>query len=300
MADTKKTMDYARRVSASLDLIEKRLDEDLTLEELARAAGFSPYHFHRLFTAFTGESLGRVIRRLRLEQAARLLAQSPKRVTDVALEAGFASLEGFERAFAAHFAASPSQYRQASRQGQPLADPARLRGRPVLHTFTNQGVPMQVEIKTFAPLHMISLRHVGPYQDVGPTWGTLCAWAAAKGLFSGDREPVFAGIGYDVPNLVPADELRYDACISVPQGTMVDGDVRLLDVPGGEYAVYLHKGPYSGLAQAYQQFYGVWLPLSGRQLGAHPGLEVYLNTPERTPPQELLTEIRLPLAPQSA
>lgn len=62
-------------------------------------------------------------------------------------------------------------------------------------------------------------------------------------------------------------------------------------IPGGTYAKTIHKGPYSGLGDAWSRFMGVWLPKSGRTLGAGAMFEVYKNTPENAKPEDLVTEL---------
>ena len=69
--------EYQRRINRAQDYIEQHLGTPLTLAEIARAACFSPYHFHRLYTALTGEPLHAFIRRVRLERAANLLRITP-------------------------------------------------------------------------------------------------------------------------------------------------------------------------------------------------------------------------------
>ena len=62
--------------------------------------------------------------------------------------------------------------------------------------------------------------------------------------------------------------------------------------------VLTHRGPYEGLGESYRWLYGVWLPASGREPRHAPPFEVYHNSPKDTPPDQLLTEIHLPLAPR--
>jgi len=83
-----------------LEYIDRRLDDQLELDTLAKVANFSSFHFHRLFAAWFGETLGDYVRRRRLETAAfRLVAQPRLPVTQVALSVGFGSTEAFARAF---------------------------------------------------------------------------------------------------------------------------------------------------------------------------------------------------------
>ena len=64
---------------------------------------------------------------------------------------------------------------------------------------------------------------------------------------------------------------------------------------GGRYAVATHKGPYSELSKTYRSLYGGWLPQSGHRLRDVPAFEQYLNSPQNTRPEDLLTLIHVPL-----
>ena len=104
---------------AVIEYIDRHLDEELDLATLADVAHFSPFHFHRLFRALTGEALGDYLRRRRLEMAAmRLRSQLQVPVLQIALGVGFGSAEAFARASAARFGCSPTQWRnQQARSG---------------------------------------------------------------------------------------------------------------------------------------------------------------------------------------
>lgn len=111
--------DYQARVVRVLRHIQEHLDGALDLQELARVACFSSFHFHRVFAAMTGETIADHVRRLRLERAAMQLRSSPRPVIQVALDAGYQAHEAFTRAFKAAFGVSPAQFRHAS-QPEPL------------------------------------------------------------------------------------------------------------------------------------------------------------------------------------
>src|SRR5262249_24900612 len=110
---------YHERILRVLVHVQERLDEDLPLEDLARVACFSPYHFHRVFTALVGESVKEHVRRLRRERAAHRLRHTDEPVTRIAFDAGFQAHESFTRAFRALFGVSPSRYRGAHRPPAP-------------------------------------------------------------------------------------------------------------------------------------------------------------------------------------
>jgi AraC family transcriptional regulator len=91
--------------------IREHLNEPLPRDVLAEVAGFSIPHFHRVFTAQTGESAASYIRRMRLERAARKLRMGAVDITEVALAAGYDSHAAFGKAFKGQFGLSPSEFR---------------------------------------------------------------------------------------------------------------------------------------------------------------------------------------------
>lgn len=152
---------------------------------------------------------------------------------------------------------------------------------------------MEVEVKQFPKMRVAAVRHTGPYQECGKAWKTLCGWAGRKGLLGPATKCL--GVSYDDPEVTPPDKLRYDACVSVGPDVEGEGDVVILEVGGGEYASALHKGAYQRLNETFAQLCGVWGPQSGREFRNAPSIEVYLNDPDRTPEEELLTEVLVPL-----
>ncbi|WP_394820698.1 GyrI-like domain-containing protein [Pendulispora albinea] len=152
---------------------------------------------------------------------------------------------------------------------------------------------MNVVIKHTPTRKIAFIRHIGPYQDVGPTFARLMTWAGPKGLLGPGATVV--GVPCDNPKVTPKSELRYDAGVVVADDFKGDDEVGVRELPGGEHAVVCHEGPYSELPKAYDFLVGVWLPASGRQMGAAPPYEVYLRDASTTPPEELRTEIYLPL-----
>ena len=152
---------------------------------------------------------------------------------------------------------------------------------------------MEVRFETRKPVRVAFVRHIGPYQECGVAWETLCKFAAGQGLFSPDTLRI--GIGHDSPEITPADQLRYDACLTVDDQFQPTGEIRIQELPGGEYAVIAHRGPYAGLPDAYRWIFREWLPASRRQLRSGPCFEIYVNDPTTTPPEDLITEIYIPL-----
>src|SRR2546430_2581137 len=106
---------YLARVNRVIDHIDANLAAPLDLGALAEVAHFSPWHFHRVFQAMTGETVVERVRRRRLEIAAsRLLSSPPVPALRIALDVGFGSAEVFSRAFRAHFGVTPTAWRRGA------------------------------------------------------------------------------------------------------------------------------------------------------------------------------------------
>ena len=107
---------YLERIQEGIDYIESRLDEEIPLADVARAAGVSQWHFQRIFKALTGETLKTYIRSRRFANSLDRLLTTKLRILDIALLAGFDSQESFARAFKMSFGLTPQEYRRLGKK----------------------------------------------------------------------------------------------------------------------------------------------------------------------------------------
>lgn len=105
-------MDKIQRISEVLHYIEEHLDEIASYEQVADIFYFSPYYFHRLFSAVVGKPITVYIRERRLAKASMLLTDPNKPITSVCFECGFNSSQSFCRSFKNSYGISPSEYRR--------------------------------------------------------------------------------------------------------------------------------------------------------------------------------------------
>ncbi|MFC3551698.1 GyrI-like domain-containing protein [Lysobacter cavernae] len=277
---------YSARIEKVVAFISTRLDQPLTLAQLAEAGHFSPYHFHRVYSGLMGETVANTVRRLRLHRAASELLGSDRGIAAIARHAGYGSVSAFSRAFANTYRCAPAAFRKR-RVVLPAEGPGRA-------TPSSQEPSMySAQINTFVPTRVVALPHQGDYMQIGETFGRLMAWAGERDLLQpGTRS---FGIYYDVPAATPKDELRSDACLALPADTPLADGMRWLEIAGGRHAVVVHTGPYTELDRAYDWLFCQWLPNSFEEAGNAPVFEEYLNDPGSLPPAEWRTAICLPL-----
>jgi AraC family transcriptional regulator len=265
--------EYEQRVNRVLDHIRAHLADELSLETLAQVAAFSPFHFHRIFKAMTGENLRELIQRTRLEGAAsRLRYDAGADILVVALDHGFSSASAFTRAFKERFGMTPSAWREdrnlrtADRKPCTAPDPVGALQGSSSASHAGEEDLMKVTIQNLPAYHVAYFRNLGPYGaggNIPETWQKLSRWAQARDLWTADR--LCIGIALDDPMVTEPAKCRYDACIVIPAGYQADGGVNVADVPGGKHATAEFRGSSLDIGRAWMELYGRWLPESGYQ-----------------------------------
>src|SRR5262245_17935595 len=109
------TTDALERLCRARDLLREVHDRSVTIDEVAREAAMSPFHFIRLFSAVFGETPHQAQSRSRLDRARLMLVNGERSVTEICMEVGFSSHGSFSTLFARRVGVSPSEYRRRAR-----------------------------------------------------------------------------------------------------------------------------------------------------------------------------------------
>jgi AraC family transcriptional regulator len=298
---------YAVAVERIVLRITSTLDEALELGALAHEAALSPFHFHRVFRGMVGETPLEMHRRLRLERSASQLLTRDAAVTTIAFGAGYETHEAFTRAFRQAYGTSPSAFRQGAAESRArgarrpqieLAAPSGVHFSPETRHFTIRFVTgetmIDVTLEEMPELRVATVPHVGPYNRISEAFERLGALAGPVGLFQPNA--MMLAIYYDDPETTPAEQLQSDAGITVPREMPLPNGVVEKRIHAGRYARTTHVGPYTTLGDAWSRLMGEWLPKSGERVGSGASFEVYRNNPTNAPPEQLRTDLYLPIA----
>lgn len=284
--------DHRRRIEAALRYIAEHLDRPLHLEEVARVAHASPFHFHRVFSALVGEPVGRYVTRKRLEVAALRLAYEPSRsVTEIALSCGYSSTSNFSKAFSAYFGCSPSRVRTpdpalptavgtlTARYGKdfrpadlfwlpPADDESALRAEA-------RALAREVRFATIEAIPVACLASPEGYDFAAllRTWEELVAHALELGIATPDVDAY--GIAYDSPVLTAPELCRYHACVPCPPTIDLPSPLFRAEIPAGRYAVFRYVGDVAGVEAMYRRIYSAWLPYSALAVDDFTAFEHY-------------------------
>lgn len=273
---------YEARIRRVLDYIFDNPAGDHSLDRMADVAAMSRFHWHRVFHAMTGETCAQASRRIRLHRAACWLVQSDRPVATIARDAGYGSVQSFTRAFGDAYGQAPAEFRRHGR----------IAPAPV---FTREGhkTMYDVEIENHPDRRLLALPHKGSYMNIGKAFENLAAAITARGRWPDVRASV--GVYYDDPTAVAEEDLRSHAGVVVDANTAGEDGLEDVTLAGGRFAVLHYKGPYAGIPKAYPYLYGEWLASSGEEPRDAPSFEVYLNNPMDTAPEDLLTDICMPI-----
>ncbi|WP_197326278.1 AraC family transcriptional regulator [Ralstonia solanacearum] len=267
---------YGQRIARVVEAILADPGAPHTVESLAAVAHLSPYHFHRIYRALTGESIAATVQRVRLARAAHRLTGAGEPVSAVALDVGYDSPQAFARAFRGFAGVSPSAF-HARQQSLSSAQ-------------TGTGVP-HVELIELAPIEVVCLRHDGPVATIGQTFRTLMRTLHAGQTLPDTPDRI--GICRGDPEL--RDTFRYDAAAVPPTRGLPPDSLERARIEGGLYACHRLIGPYALIAPTFEALFGGWLPHSGYAPDDRPALEFYRSPPSPTQRRDCVTDLLIPL-----
>lgn len=270
-------MDYRQALERAIVYIEEHLGDDLKVEEVARAAGYSYYHLNRQFSAVLGESVGSYLKKRRLADAAKKLIYTDRKIIDIALENGFESAEAFSRAFKAVYKASPRSYR-ANRFDTYISAKERLDSGLLDHLVRNVTVhPAIVELP---PIKLAGLRGETTLNDnrLPLLWQRFRAAMAeipnkkenARGF--GVCEACHENTLYSMNNDILFTEV---AGVEVDSFDGLPDRFVAKELPGGRYAVFTHRGTLQKLPQTFGYIWGTWFLSGGEEMDWREDFELY-------------------------
>jgi AraC family transcriptional regulator len=275
------SQEYTRRIDRVIDHLRDNLDKPLKLEDLAKVACFSEYHFHRVFAAMTGETLNDFTTRMRLEKAARLLKRTRNSATEIALECGFSSSATFSRSFNKAFDTSPTRYRKSGELKNSKICKELFPKHEYLLPMTEaeKKAAFPVEIRKFPAWDVAYIRVSNAFEDgkVLKALAKMIEWLKSEKIY--DKGTLF-GMAIDDPAVTPKHLYRYEVCFA-PNNKDVSmgcaGEISRMKIPSRTYGVARVSGDIKWVATAWDYLLGSWLIKSDYEPDDAPGFEIFLD-----------------------
>ena len=291
---------YQKRINLVIDQISKNLDKSYSLDELAKIAHFSPYYFHRIFTAVLGESVNSYTNRVRIEKAAKLLSFSSKDLSSIAFECGFSSPSTFSRSFKNYFDLSPSAFRKSgdNKNRKICKELHPMENYLCDMTLEEKMAKFPIEIKQLPKRKLAYLRVIDSFKEgaVIKAFEELIIWAKKKELYATGQ---FFGMSIDDPFVTPENKYRYEACMLVPNDMIAGGDekVQIMHLPKCKYATTKVSGNINLVATAIGYMYNNWLINNPFEPEHQYGLEYFLDNKSICNWDQFNLELYIPIIP---
>lgn len=283
-----------RQIQKTTYYIETHLDDELSGELLAKVAGYSHYHFCRIFKLNMGESVLSYTTRLRLQRASREVSRGQKSMIEIALDAGYQTPTGFLKAFKKQFGSTPTEYKS---NFQPLQN------RYKDLTMEN------IEVVERDEAYVVFTREMGDYNKSSEiAWKRLSAEMNSLGERFQERAPKIEmnlgmgngeaiGICHDDPKVTDEANIRYDAALSWGKNEvdeLANYGFETKRIVGGKYAKTFYKGSYEKAEEAWYGLYA-WIEKNGYEFRDEPAFEKYLNAHLTQNESEIETEVYVPI-----
>jgi AraC family transcriptional regulator len=276
-------LDYVERVNRAIDHIVRNLAQPLRLEDVSKAACFSPFHFHRVFKGLVGETLNQFVKRQRLERALYLMSHAPNRsLTDVALDCGFSSSSDFSRSFKQRYGAAPSAFDLDAFRSARRAEFERVVSSQAVGPRLPRLPPgrnpdgFEVKLRDLPARTVAYIRVLDSYREgvAIAACERLVAWATARGLAGGQ----WLGYMWEDPEIVALKDCRYDVAVVVGD-VQPAGEIGRFDFPAMRVAEVEIRGNIQLEQRAIDWLYRTWLPRSGYEPDDQPAFESWHGRP---------------------
>lgn len=289
--------EHASQVRAVVDLVQTELSRRLSLEEMADHAGFSPFHFQRLFRTMTGETPTDLVRRFRLERGAQQLAATEDLIGDIAFDAEYDSHEAFSRAFRTAFGVTPRTFRQENLSASWLASPVGLHfgcGSEFMPLNHKQPV-VDYSIEEVSPFLFAGLQHQGSFQFAHRTWGRLF-----EGLAEAHINPMphrWINMADELNEAIPISEIQGLVGMDLEPDQTQDWMVQRT-LGGGPHLVARLVGPGNGLVDFWYRLFFECLPHRAMQLRRGPLFQASPGVEAVGSPNAFTTVVHIPVEPR--
>lgn len=288
---------YHKQFSKVFTYIDNHLTDNISLNDVANIACYSPYHFHRIFKTITNEPLQTYINRLRLEKAAGLLYRNlDLSISEIYILCGFTSSASFSKSFKKSYSVSPTEFRKNnpnkySKIGQLNNKPEQYLSNleQLIHWRNMNSI---IEIKQVPELHFATITVIGS-QNLQAAFPKLMAWAGPKGLLVNPNFKM-GTIFYDSFKVTPADKVRMKACLLVDSPIESENDIDAISLTPQKCIVGSFEIGLEEFEKTYTSLF-MWMNENGHKIADKQPFEIYHNNFNEHPEKKCRVDIYIPI-----
>lgn len=295
---------YSGQINKVLLYIDDNLDQELSLELIAKITHYSPFHFHRIFKNEIGETLNQYINRRRIEKCAGMLFRRKELpINEIFTKYGYTNNSSFTRAFKKYYNVSPTEFRKLSPSKYSKICQTQSKNGQKSQVFeayicniTNHlnwiQMNAKIEVKECKKVELAYINCIG-VQALTPAFGRLMRWAGPKGLLD---TPDFkmATIYHDSFKVTAPNKVRMSACLVLDKPTNAEGEVGLQTIEKGKFIIAHHEIQVHEFEQAWTSLF-VWMNENGYKKADKDPYEIYHNDFNTHPEKKCIVDLYIPV-----
>lgn len=284
-------MQYIKKMNESIDYIEDNILEDLKIDQIAKVACLSKFHFQRMFHMLTGVTIAEYIRKRRITLAAQELAVGENKIIDLAIKYRYSTAESFSRAFRKMQGISPSN---VNGNGNNLKAYPRLSFQLQLKGAEkmNYRIVKKESFKIIGRSIRVSTVDGENYKTIPEFWQEINNNGYCERLSNYMGELGILGVCMDYDP--ETEKMTYMAAVEKPVNRKLELEVEEKEIPAATWAVFEAVGKMpDAIQKVWKRIYSEWFPSTGYEHAGGPELEVYL--PGNPDSEDYKSEIWIPI-----
>lgn len=275
-------MNYYDSIEKIIDYIEDNLEKEIKLEELSKIVCISQYHFHRIFSSITSETLMRYIRKRKLTRASYDLIKTQKSIIEISFEYGYESQGSFSKSFKSMFGITPKKYRLENRDRFltikskiNLEKLKKEKGVTIMnHRIVERKKTILIGMECTTTLNENRIENTLP-----KLWNIFSEKIDEIKNRVNDKE--YFGLCGEIksfdPNIKMNDDMKFNYLAGVEVTSIEDipEGMKVVEIPEQKYIVFTHKGELDKLQATYKAIYSKWFPNTNFELSKAYDFEFY-------------------------
>jgi len=293
---------HLNQLDKVLKYINQNLDEDLTLQKIASIGSYSSFHFHRIFRAYTSETLNGFIVRKRIEKIASILIREKSvKVSQLSTTYGFSSNSSLTKTFKKIYGISPSEFKRKSlsrydkiiksKNGQEFEDIEQY----ICHINNLKNwiiMTANVTVKKINPIKMVYVNHIG-IQDLESSFHKIIDWTLKKNLVN-EKEIEIVRIYNDSFKITSPDKVGMQIGIPIQEKTESENGINYQELEPKLCVVGSFEINLQEFEKSWSSMF-IWMNENGYKPTEIKPFEIIKNNYNEHPQKKCIVDMYIPI-----
>jgi AraC family transcriptional regulator len=287
-----KNQTQLERYKKLVDYIDSNIKDDINIKEIENVSFYSYRNINRIFLALHHETIGKYMKRIKLEKSAEYLKYTDYSISDIAFDLGYSDIAAFSKAFKKQFNCSPTSFRNTHELKQHIINKA------IFSSENTTKLNLNYKVEKLPGFNVLYLTYQGSYDNIkaiNRTWDQLVYYALKQDLLK--EETIVLGEILDDNEITDNVHCRYNAAIILENEIdfKLKGLFKTKHIETQKYVKFIHKGSHETCINTYEKIYAYWMTEIQLEFEDKPILEFYINDEDDTLKENLITEIYIPV-----